>query len=239
MKATPLASVLGSLSRYTLIVAGLAACSDDAPTPASLPSNPSQPAIATEATDAGADAAPPRQLVDPPPAGAFGVRDRAGRPLVSQLLVSAENRALYNEERPYLPYDATLRATGAARSLGGDFQSGLVSLDALDGHDDWNGGSGDASPDPDAGVYPHPLTDAWLADALLVDPSRPFSPKGFLDLEANPGANATCGGRWLADDAIDKTLSFLINGTTSGVSDGLGAATKAPSLTFPYFAPPN
>lgn len=199
------------------------------------------PVVATLAQDAavspdgggGPDAAAPRP--------ARGPRDRAGRPLVSQLLTSPANRDLYNTDE-MLAWPSAVppedHADGAA-PLGADFQSRLVALDALDGVDDWKGGVANAPPDPDAGVYPHPLANAWLTDVLVVDPQMPFSPAGYLDVESDPDNHTTCGGRWLADDAIDKTLSYLVGKKTSGVSDGVGAATRAPSLTFPYLAPPN
>jgi hypothetical protein len=133
--------------------------------------------------------------------------------------------------------DPAERADGG-EPLGAEFQSHLVALDELDGVADWHGGAADAAPD-DAGYYPHPLADAWLTDVLVVDPEQPFSPTGYLDVELNPGANASCGGRWLSDDAIDKTLSYLVKADSDGVSDGVGAATKAPTLVFPYLAPPN
>jgi hypothetical protein len=38
---------------------------------------------------------------------------------------------------------------------------------------------------------------------------------------------------------MDKTLSLLVNKLTAPVSDGVNAATKAPTNTWPYLAGPN
>jgi len=186
----------------------------------------------SDVPDASADGSPP---VEAPP---VGIRDRAGRPLVVRVLASDANHAFYNSSEAPYPVEPTAKAMTSPQSIGQDFQDALVQLDALDAKDDWQGGAANAPADPD-GIFPHPLVNAWLTDVIVVDPAMPFSPDGYLDIETNPGANLSCGGRWFADDAIDKTASFLINGTTSGVSDGVSAATKSPSLTFPYLASPN
>lgn len=167
----------------------------------------------------------------------IGPRDRAGKPYVSLVLVSAANREDYNLE----PVDMALTTDpvhDGGTTFGQDFQSTLVMLDGLDGTKEWNGGLADAGPD-DAGAFPHPITNAWIGvDALLVDPNKPFSDSGFLDLEANPASHATCGGRWFGDDALDKTMSFLVKKSLVGVSDGVSAPAKPVSMTFPYLATP-
>ena len=172
------------------------------------------------------------------PQGLFtGPRDRVGRPYVSLLLVSPPNREDYNAEPVEMVFPDDPGIDGGT-SFGADFQAGLVALDRLDGIDDWGGGNADAGAD-DAGVYPHPLEDAWLStDALLVDPNKVFSTTSFLDLEAHPGANTTCGGRWPGEDALDKTMSFLVKKSLTGVTDGVSAPAKAPTQTFPYLAAP-
>jgi hypothetical protein len=182
------------------------------------------------------DGGPSTTDAEAPPQGApIGVRDRAGRPLVSQLLISPSNQDDYNaSEREY-----TVDPQAGTPPFGSDFQSHLVTLDMLDGVAQWNGGEADAVAD-DAGVYPHPLATPWLSvDALLVDPTKPFSPTGYLDVEMHDGSNMSCGGRWFGDDAIDKMLSVLIKKSSSGVSDGVSTPAKAPSMTFPYLAAPN
>ena len=167
-----------------------------------------------------------------------GLRDRVGRPYVSLLLVSAANREYYNGYPVEDVFPDNPDVDGGT-SFGADFQSGLVALDKLDGVDDWDGGSADAGPN-DSGIYPHPLEDQWLStDALLVDPNKPFSTTSYLDIEAHAAnANTTCGGRWPGEDALDKTMSFVVKKKLTGVTDGVSAPAKAPSQTFPYLAEP-
>ena len=168
-----------------------------------------------------------------------GVRDRDGRPYVALVLVSAANREAYNAESvaSASTTDPPADADGGT-AFGDDFQQRLVMLDGLDGTNDWNGGAADAGHD-DAGVYPHPLSNAWITvDALLVDPNKPFAAASYLDIEANGAAHTTCGGRWLGDDALDKTMSFLVKKSLVGISDGVNAPAKAASMTFPYLAEP-
>lgn len=166
--------------------------------------------------DAAKDAEPPPE--EGPPSG---LRDRAGRAYVTRLLVTAKAREAYNQTA----VDQDPPDGGLA-----DFQAGLALLDALDGTEDWPAAEADAG---------HPLAADWLgSDALLLDPNKPFAETGYLDLEANGDAALTCGGRWPGDDALDKTLSFLVGNKLTGVSDGVDAPAKAPTLTFPYLAEP-
>jgi hypothetical protein len=153
---------------------------------------------------------------------------------VSLLLVSSANREAYNAAS----FDAVTPADpGAAPTFGDDFQHALAVLDGLDGVSDWNGGDADAG--ADAGVYPHPLTNAWIsADVIVVDPNLPFAESSYLDVEANGAAHTTCGGRWPGDDALDKTMSYLVKRSLSGITDGVAAPAKPVSLEFPYLAGP-
>lgn len=183
-----------------------------------------------------------------------GQTDRLGRPTIIQALIPLVDRDSYNRSDP-LDLGGVSGLT--ADDLTPTLQRSLVLSDRIDGVDDWDGGSPDGSTikvpidggGPDASttqvVYTHPLVALGLADVLIVDTSKPFSPTGYLDVEkasliaGTPGSHLTCGGRWLADDVVDKTMSFIIKKSLTGVSDGVSAATKAPALTFPYLAPPN
>jgi hypothetical protein len=193
----------------------------------------------TGATEGGPAADGGTDAPDPGAPLPSGVRDRDGRPYVSLVLVSAANREAYNAEKveSASTIDPPIDADGGT-AFGDDFQQRLVMLDGLDGTNDWNGGAADAGHD-DAGVYPHPLSNAWITvDALLVDPNKPFSAAGYLDIEANGASHTTCGGRWIGDDALDKTMSFLVKKSLVGIKDGVDAPAKAASLTFPYLAEP-
>jgi hypothetical protein len=237
----------------------LAACGgDDSATPyqALLDGSVSDGAVGAGETGAG-DANP----VTRPPPLRTGPVDRAGRTAVIRLLVTetAKNDAgapLASK----IAYNQLDVFTGSLNvAFQADFQKNLVALDMFDGTSDWDGGTPegtvidvprDAGPDADGGtvsqrVYTHPLHKLLQLDALLVDPNKPFSPSGYLDIENaaivghSPGSHLTCGGLWLGDDAVDKMLSFVVKGTTSGVSDGVGEATKTPSFEFPYLASAN
>ena len=222
------------------VAACLAACGDDdtaatADGGADAPVGPPDSSLTdTGAVDSGVDAeldAGPDSPPPPPPP--LGPRDRAGRPYLAYLL-SAANREAYN----MIPGAAATDPPGAPSSFGADLQSSLTALDALDGTNDWNGGGADAGPN-DAGVFPHPLVNAWIGvDAHVVDPNKPFSANGYLEVETQGNAHATSGGRWLTEDALDITFSYAVKKQLSGVSDGVNAPGKAPSLQFPYFASP-
>jgi hypothetical protein len=187
-------------------------------------------------SDAGEHAGDAR--LDAPPARTLGTLDRVGKAYVSLILVSPANRADYNLAPVEQVFPKDPPREGGPPTFGADFQSTLTKLDAIDGTNQWDGGAANAGPD-DAGLYPHPLANAWVsADALIIDPSKPFSLNGYLDIEVNGLAATTCGGRWLNDDALDKTMSFLIKRTLSGVSDRVSAPARPATTTFPYLAAP-
>lgn len=203
-----------------LSLGGVAGCASD---PVAEPVDASSDVLLVPVIDAG-DASPDARLAsDAGEAGApVGPRDRAGRAFVTRLLVSEANRDAYNQS----PAPFTLLPGIKAQA---DIASNLARLDALDGKVDW--------PFPDGGA--HPLVALVLTDALVVDPSMPFSPSGYLEIESSGSAHTTSGGRALGDDALGKTLSFFVKGQRSGVSGGISAPSKPASRTFPYLAPPH
>ena len=90
----------------------------------------------------------------------------------------------------------------------------------------------------------HPLTALVLADYLVVDVTKPYVEQGsFLEIElaARRGeAHVTCGGRTLNDDVMDTIFTQLVNaGQGPTIRDGVDAATRPGTVTFPYLAPPN
>jgi hypothetical protein len=168
----------------------------------------------------------PSEAGPPPP---LGWRDAVGRPDLAYLF-SAPNREAFNTIVPGTLVNAT-DPPDAASSFGADLQSSLATLDMLDGADDWGGGAADAGPDD--------AVNAWIAvDVIILDPNKPFSANGFMEVETQGDAHATSGGRWLGHDALDTMLSYTVKGQLTGVSDGVSAPGKAPSLQFPYFASP-
>ncbi len=150
-----------------------------------------------------------------------------GRPFFARLLVSPANWDLVNTTGDPFRMTYFSKAPRALRSVGEDVEGALTGLDGLDGKVDF--------PALDAGGAPH--ADLVLADALLIDPSKPATEDGFLDIEVNQGAHSTAGGRHPACDAFDVTLSWLVRGTRAGVSDGV-ALPRPVSKDFPYLAAP-
>jgi len=171
--------------------------------------------------------------------GRFTVRiERVGRPEVKNMLLAPkqfdrvnrdlEIRDLYNLEDAFHlgpSYQGAYRAR---------LNANLAFWDGLDGRTDW---PADENGD-------HPLTDLVLADHLVVDVTKPYAERGsFLEIELAALAgkpHGTCGGRAPNDDVIDRLFTTLVNaGNGPVIRDGVDAATRPATRTFPYLAPPN
>ena len=171
--------------------------------------------------------------------GKLNVRlESAGRPEVPNMMLGPtqfdrvnrdlEIRDLYNMDDVFHPahvYEGAYRAR---------LNANLAFWDGLDGAVDW--------PLDEHGA--HPLTELMLADYLVVDVTKPYAEQGsFLEIElaAREGRpHATCGGRALNDDVMDKLFTLLINaGRGPVIRDGVDQATRPASQTFPYLAAAN
>jgi hypothetical protein len=171
--------------------------------------------------------------------GTFSVRiERVGRPEVKNLMLAPkqfdpvnrdlEIRDLYNMEDAFHLGESY---QGAYRAR---LNANLAFWDSLDGKTDWSA--------DESGT--HPLTELVLADFLVVDVDKPYAEHGsFLEIElaARSGrAHATCGGRALNDDVMDRIFTLLINGGSGPViRDGIDQATRPASRTFPYLSAAN
>ena len=171
--------------------------------------------------------------------GEFNVRiERVGRPEVKNMMLAPKDfdqvnrdleiRDLYNMDDAFNLGDSY---AGAYRAR---LDANLAFWDGLDGTADWTL--------DDEGR--HPLTELVLADYLVVDVTKPYQEQGsFLEIElaARRGEeHVTCGGRTLNDDVMDTIFTQLVNaGTGPGIRDGVDAATRPATSTFPYLAPPN
>ena len=171
--------------------------------------------------------------------GEFNVRiERVGRPEVKNMMLAPrefdpvnrdlEIRDLYNMEDVFNPGESY---AGAFRAR---LDANLAFWDGLDGKQDW--------PVGDDGR--HPLTELVLGDYLVVDTTKPYVEQGsYLEIElaARSGEpHATCGGRTLNDDVMDRLFTLLVNaGTGPTIRDGVDAATRPGTVTFPYVAEPN
>jgi hypothetical protein len=171
--------------------------------------------------------------------GEFNVRiERVGRPEVKNMMLAPkefdpvnrdlEIRDLYNMDDAFHPGDSY---AGAFRAR---LDANLAFWDGLDGEQDWPTGE-DGS---------HPLSDLVLADYLVVDAAKPYVEQGsFLEIElaARRGeAHTTCGGRTLNDDVMDTIFTQLVNaGHGPTIRDGVDAATRPGTVSFPYLSSPN
>ena len=85
------------------------------------------------------------------------------------------------------------------------------------------------------------MTEIWLNDHLVLDTTKPFSERGYLDLEraALTGRSpATCGGRWLNEDVIDVLYSVVVRGWDGPpIKDGVDHATIPASRNFLTYQP--
>jgi Domain of unknown function (DUF4331) len=171
--------------------------------------------------------------------GRFNVRiERVGRPEVKNMMLAPkqfdpvnrdlEIRDLYNME------DAFQLADGYQGAYRARLNANLAFWDGLDGKTDW--------PTSENGT--HPLTELVLADYLVVDVGKPYAEQGsFLEIERAAIAgrpHATCGGRSLNDDVMDRIFTLLVNaGNGPVIRDGVDQATRPGGRTFPYLAPAN
>jgi hypothetical protein len=170
--------------------------------------------------------------------GGFGLGqiDRAGRPLVTVLLVPSTLQDEYNGQPSF--------ERTQPRVLQNAMASRLVELDSLV--------VGDAGPDPVDWPEGGALLPMLLGDTLLVDTSRSCVSDGgfvpsYLDIEqevflGRPDANTTCGGRTPGEHVVDEMLQLVVTANRDGgpvISQRIAGPTKPPSLSFPYLAPPN
>jgi hypothetical protein len=171
--------------------------------------------------------------------GEFNVRiERVGRPEVKNMMLAPrefdqvnrdlEIRDLYNMD------DAFHLGNSYVGAFRARLDANLAFWDGLDGKRDWPVGEGGG----------HPLTDLVLADYLVVDVTKRYAERGsFLEIElaARRGEpHTTCGGRALNDDVMDTLFTQLVNaGHGPAIRDGVDAATRPATRTFPYLATAN
>ncbi len=173
--------------------------------------------------------------------GGFGLGqiDRAGRALVSVLLVPSSVQDEYNAQPSYEMTPPRVLQDGIA--------SRIAELDTLVLTD---GGAPDPVDWPEGGA----LLPMLLSDTLVVDTglSCTGSDGGFvasyLDIEREaflvgpPHVHTTCGGRTPNEDVVDETLTLLVTADRPGgprVMQGVAGPTRLASTTFPYLAAPN
>jgi hypothetical protein len=173
--------------------------------------------------------------------GGFGLGqiDRAGRPLVTTLLVATDVQDEYNSTSTF--------AADVPRVLQDSIASRIAQWDTLVLAD---GGAADPVDWPEGGA----LLPMLLGDTLLVDTALPcVGPDGgfvasYLDLEreafldAPSYAHTTCGGRTPNEPVVDETLTLLVTADRPGgpeVTQGIAGPTRPATTTFPYLSAPN
>jgi hypothetical protein len=163
--------------------------------------------------------------------------ERMGRPEIKNFILQdkkfdpvnrdLEIRDIYNNEDAF---NVGQTYVGAYRAR---LNANLSFFDRLDGRTDW----------PPDGQGVHPLTELLLADFLVIDPSKPFSDGGFLEIERALLAgrpHTTAGGRSPDDDIVDVLYTLLVGGLDGPrISDGVDRPTQPASRSFPYLNPPN
>jgi Domain of unknown function (DUF4331) len=163
--------------------------------------------------------------------------ERLGRPEIKNLILAGtthdprtngiELRDLYNRE------DAFALSKEYRTLYESRLDANLAFFDELDGKTAWPLG-------PDGR---HPLRDLLIDDYLIIDVINSFAPKSFLEIERaliDKRTHKSAGGRWLDDDIVDELLTLLVNGGRGErIGDGVDAATKTASLSFPYVREPN
>lgn len=149
--------------------------------------------------------------------------DRAGRPFISYMLLPTNRKDAYNVSPDFATWEDDWRA---------QFLHSLAAFDLLDGQ-------------RDAVLSPEVLAPRLAFDALLLDPSRPFSTNGYFAQELvllgrSPPVNAASGGRYLSENVIDFMLSTLIGAFPADTDwDCVRTNDRQFGNEFPYLAPPH
>ncbi len=222
----------------SLLLIAVVGCSNSS-APAPAPATPGAPTTSEDGggggqADGGGDGgAHPSASCEDTKTCATGSIDRMGRPAINTALNLSDDvmKDAYNQESSIQDW-----AKNTKYDL--NFEKNLEIFDKLDGNVEWTLTNG-----------VHPLRDALKTDVLIVDTGKKcdstnaFCEGGYLEIEAElllgGPAHTTCGGRTLNEDIIDKTLTLLVTKGKSAVSDGVSAATKPSTHTFPYLANPN
>lgn len=168
--------------------------------------------------------------------GTNGQIDRMGRPLTANALlatlgpdeVSDELKERYNKATP---------ATAAA--FVPEIEKGLAFYDGLDGQ---CGNQSFIELGAEPALRYRELADILADDRLWVNSELTACTKFFaVEIASYTGrmeADDDCGGRTPSEDAIDVYRSLLVNGTSTGVDDGVDRDERELSAEFPFLAAP-
>lgn len=194
------------------------------------------PDVVTPGMDAGGTDAPITETG--PDTLPLGQIDRMGRPAINTAMNDKSLKDPYNQVDTYAFTPLGANTGGTLFDL--SFDQHLKFLNAL-------GSSTPTAKWTDAGPAEHPLVQPLKFDVIIVNPNAPYDAAGFLRIEdavlgvnAGPaGGAASSGGRPLNEDIVDKVFSYLVVKSFQGVCDGVPAATKPATASWPYMAAPN
>ncbi len=163
--------------------------------------------------------------------------DRMGRPLTENALLATLGPAEHADELKER-FNESTPATFA--EFVAEIQKGLALYDAFDAR---CGNQLLADRSTAAGARYLQLAQVLADDRLWVNSASSVCNQFFaVELAHAAGRKALaadCGGRTIVDDSIDVYRALLVNGTTSGVEDGVDTDDHAHSLTaFPFLAAP-
>lgn len=168
-------------------------------------------------------------------ATAEGRIDRMGRPLTGNALL----RTLAPPETAEALKTQYNRATPAASdAFVGEIEKSLALYDGFDG-ECGNAWLADAEGGPSRYL---PLATLLADDRLWVNGASGTCTELFAveraALSGRRDLAGDCGGRTPNLDAMDAYRALLVNGTTSGVSDGVDQDEVGAGATFPFLAAP-
>lgn len=191
--------------------------------------------VATSAITATAcsDADDSNPTTTPPKAPTLGALvDRVGRPGIAELLIAPFDPTTDHQAAvvsAFASADPTTWQSTARAPI-------AASLAIWDGLDGTCGNQALAAATVSATRYDALAT--LLADDRLWLDSRQTTCGQYLAVEL--GVTTDCGGRTPSMDVVDVSLSLVVNGTTSGLGDGVSSdADGAASATFPFLRVPS
>lgn len=167
-------------------------------------------------------------------ATAEGRIDRMGRPLTGNALLGTLGPA---EAADALKTQYNRATPGDSDAFVGEIEKSLALYDGFDGQ---CGNAWLAEADSGPSRY-LPLAALLADDRLWVNGASGTCTELFAveraALSGRRDLAGDCGGRTPNLDAMDAYRSLLVNGTTSGVSDGVDRDEIGADATFPFLAP--
>ncbi|WP_372367044.1 DUF4331 family protein [Candidatus Uabimicrobium sp. HlEnr_7] len=163
--------------------------------------------------------------------------DRVGRPEVTNFIMGQFSISNPDLNAVKKQWNAEANSFSLTKSKSGLYrktiEEGLASMDLKD-----TGLSSNGKDWPS----PHPLTDIFMNDFLIVDTSKQgdVNSSNYFEIELSRYENRghkSCGGRTPNEDFVDTMLTLLINGPDRKKphrGDGIKGQPRPATNTFPY-----